>query len=88
MTWKAKADCRDMGPDYFYQPRRMPDVMWKLHSKRAKEICSDCEVQDVCYNTAELTQERNGIWGGVDFEESAKERRRQSKRISALKLKK
>lgn len=87
-SWEAKADCRDMGPDLFFQPSRMPDAMWLIQKERAIRICVECKVQDDCYNAAVANGERNGIWGGVDFEESARERRRQGKRISALKLKK
>ncbi len=87
-TWKAKADCRDMGPDLFFQSSRMPDAMWLIQKERAKRICVECKVQDDCYSTAVANGERNGIWGGVDFEETARERKRQRRQIYALKLKK
>lgn len=68
--WIEESACRDLGSDLFFSYR-------KVDIAAAKAICRGCPVQARCLKVA-LADEINmdGVWGGYDFDERAKLRRR------------
>jgi WhiB family redox-sensing transcriptional regulator len=56
--WMEKAACRGESPSLFFPPSG-------IVSKRAKAICSSCEVQVQCLAYAMSTPDLVGTWGGT-----------------------
>lgn len=63
--WQESAACLgDPNPDaWFPEGRHAP----RDEAKRAKKLCLTCPVSDTCFTQALERDEREGIWGGVDF---------------------
>lgn len=61
--WFAAAACRGTDPNLFFAERRgesLPD---------AKAVCRGCEVRAECLDYALVSNEKYGIWGGLDERE-------------------
>lgn len=62
VEWQEQANCKDADPDLFF-PRKGQST------KKAKEICTNCEVQEECLDFSidviEGTAQEFGIWGGA-----------------------
>ncbi len=63
--WMAAAACRDEPTETFFPDRG-------VSTRRARELCAGCEVQEECLAYAMADTELIGWWGGT----STKERRR------------
>lgn len=68
--WIEDSACRTLGSDLFFSYQ-------KTDIAKAKAVCRNCPVRTQCLNVA-LADEINmdGIWGGLDFDERAKLRRK------------
>ena len=67
--WRDKALCREHGNNvFFFEMRRgqSPKAI-REHIDHAINICISCEVRLQCLNFAIQSEERYGVWGGVDF---------------------
>lgn len=63
--WQESAACLgDENPDAWWpEGRHTP----RNESMRAKKLCLACPVAQQCFDMAMASEEREGIWGGVDF---------------------
>lgn len=81
--WQDAAACREedlilfFGPDGERQPER------EIRERKAKAVCADCPVRVECLNYAISRPEKYGVWGGLNEEERAAERRRRMRRANA-----
>lgn len=81
--WQDAAACRGediglfFGPDGERQPER------EIRERKAKSICARCPVQTECLEYALSRPEKYGVWGGLNEEERASERRRRMRRANA-----
>ncbi len=65
LSWQDYANCRGADADLFFPERG-------ASTRKAKAICTACEVKDECLDFAIQNGEKFGIWGGM----SERERRR------------
>ncbi|HEY5650735.1 MAG TPA: WhiB family transcriptional regulator [Acidimicrobiia bacterium] len=65
LSWQDYANCRGADADLFFPERG-------ASTRRAKSICSACDVRMDCLEYALINGEKFGIWGGM----SERERRR------------
>lgn len=65
LSWQDYANCRGADADLFFPERG-------ASTRKAKAICTACEVKDDCLDFAIQNGEKFGIWGGM----SERERRR------------
>lgn len=83
VSWQDRAACRGMdelpffGPDGESRPER------EIREAKAKVICASCPVQVQCLDYALGKSITHGIWGGLNEEEQARERRRRTRRRDA-----
>jgi WhiB family redox-sensing transcriptional regulator len=81
-TWQDSAECRGenlalfFGPDGERQPER------ELREEIAKEICGWCPVRTQCLDYAVSRPEKYGVYGGMNEDERASERRRRMRRAA------
>lgn len=61
--WEAAA-CRQVDPDLFFPVGHSPG--WLKQIKQAKKVCARCPVKQACLEWALSTDQRFGIWGGLD----------------------
>lgn len=63
--WQESAACLgDENPDAWWpEGRHTP----RDEARRAKKLCLACPVADTCFTKALERDEREGIWGGIDF---------------------
>jgi len=69
--WREDASCRGHDLSLFF-----PDEGDLDGIERAKEICADCPVKDLCLSYAVETNQTEGIWGGATKQERRRLRRR------------
>ncbi len=79
-AWVKDAACRGIHGVHF------PDAPlntqeYKQQVAFAQSICARCPVQQPCLELALSNREREGVWGGIEFEASARGRRRLAIRI-------
>jgi hypothetical protein len=60
LEWQRDALCSQTDPEAFF-----PDQ--ERGGGDAKKICKLCPVKQDCFDYAVSNNERNGIWGGIDF---------------------
>lgn len=65
LAWQDDANCMGANADLFFPERG-------ASTRKAKQICGECEVQVECLEYAIANGEKFGIWGGL----SERERRR------------
>lgn len=65
LAWQDEANCMGANADLFFPERG-------ASTRKAKQICAECEVQVECLEYAIANGEKFGIWGGL----SERERRR------------
>ncbi|MFB9248458.1 WhiB family transcriptional regulator [Sphaerisporangium melleum] len=79
-AWTDRAACQGedlvlfFGPDGERQPER------DIRERKAKAICAVCPVRRDCLNYALTRPERSGLYGGLNEDERASERRRRMRR--------
>lgn len=81
--WMADAACIDEDPNLFFPPVTQPGRRLKPgraaaeQTRQAKAVCRRCDVQGACLAFAMETDERFGIWGGLNEHERDELRRRE-----------
>ena len=68
LWWQVDASCQDQDPDLFFPNRG-------ASTRKAKQICSECTVQEHCLEYAIVNAEKFGIWGGLSERERRKIRK-------------
>lgn len=73
-SWRRFALCRDTDPELFFPVGATGYALIQI--ERAKQVCSECPVQQACLDYALETNQDCGIWGGTSEEERRVLRRR------------
>jgi WhiB family transcriptional regulator, redox-sensing transcriptional regulator len=71
LAWQDDANCRGANADLFFPERG-------ASTRRAKSICSQCQVRDDCLEFALRHGEKFGIWGGLSERERRKIRKQRA----------
>ncbi len=77
------AACRGMDALLFFGPDGEPRAEREIREAKAKAVCAPCPVQAQCLDYALGNSIMHGIWGGLNQEERARERRRRAHRPGA-----
>jgi len=83
VSWQDMAACTGMdvllffGPDGEQRPER------EIREAKAKAVCASCPAQAQCLDYALGNSIVHGIWGGLNAEDRARERRRRARRPDA-----
>jgi WhiB family redox-sensing transcriptional regulator len=77
VSWQDRAACRDMDV-LFFGPDGEPRPEREIREAEAKKVCVSCPVRRQCLDYALGNSIKHGIWGGLDQEERARERRRRA----------
>ena len=72
------AACRDADPGLFFPAEDETAAARYSRQAKAMAVCAGCPVRARCYQAAAGRREPWGVWGGADFEESRRERRRRA----------
>ena len=83
MSWHDRAACRGMDALLFFGPDGEPRPEREIREAKAKAVCQLCPVRAQCLDYALRNSIRHGIWGGLNYEERARERRRRARRPDA-----
>lgn len=75
MSWHKQAACRDL-PSVWWFPEPHTTM---LEIAAARNTCKTCEVKAQCLEYALAANEQYGLWGGMDFDERRRERRKRMK---------
>jgi WhiB family redox-sensing transcriptional regulator len=67
----------------FFGPDREPRPQRQIREAKAKAVCASCPVQAHCLDYALENSIKYGIWGGLNEEERAQERRSRAHRPDA-----
>lgn len=67
--WQLDAACAGLDTAMFYQADNERGASVRRREARAKAICADCPVIDVCLRTALRNHEPFGVWGGMSPDE-------------------
>jgi len=78
--WTNDAACKGLDPNLFYTEPDEPDA-----EVEPKRICNGCPVKQECLNHALATNEKFGIWGGLNEVERKKLRRTMKKKPVSIK---
>lgn len=76
MSWQDRAACGGMEALLFFGPDNEPRSAREIREAKAKAVCQLCPVRSQCLDYALRNSIRHGIWGGLNEEERARERRR------------
>jgi WhiB family redox-sensing transcriptional regulator len=58
--WRLRASCRGLDPALFF-----PEDEEGQGAERAQQVCATCPVREQCLQTALVTKEAYGVWGGT-----------------------
>ena len=78
--WIDRAACAGLDPTLFFGFENETEEESRAREAKAKGICVGCPVADDCLEFALATNQRFGIWGGLDAGERASELRRRAAR--------
>ncbi len=78
MSWQARAVCAGMHAQLFFAPDGERPQEREIREAKAKAVCALCPVRAQCLDYALRNSIRYGIWGGLNKEERARERRRRA----------
>lgn len=70
--WQSDAACAGLDTAMFYQADRERGASMRRREARAKAVCANCRVIDVCLRTALRNHEPFGVWGGMSPHERAR----------------
>jgi WhiB family transcriptional regulator, redox-sensing transcriptional regulator len=82
VSWQDRAACRGMEM-LFHGPDDEPPPEREIREAKAKEVCRQCPVRMPCLDFALSNSIKHGIWGGLNEQERARERRRRTRRPDA-----
>ena len=83
MSWLAGAACRGMDAPLFFGPDDETRPEREIREAKAKAVCQLCLVRGQCLDFAIGNSVGYGVWGGLNQEERARERRRRVRRRRA-----
>lgn len=76
MSWQDGAACMGMDAQLFFGPDGERAEGREIREAKAKAICARCHARAQCLDYAFGNSIKDGIWGGLNREERARERRR------------
>ena len=79
MSWLDRAACQGMDAPLFFGPDQEARPEREIREAKAKAVCKLCPVLMPCLDYALRNSIRYGIWGGLNGEERARERRRRAR---------
>lgn len=82
VAWKQYGLCNDSAPDRWFADGHTG--VGRRHKQEARALCQACPVRARCLAEAIDSDERFGMWGGVDMESQDPERLRKAKLEAAL----
>ncbi len=82
-SWQDRAACTGMDRRLFFGPDDEPRPDREIREAKAKAVCKRCPVRVQCLDYALRHSIRHGIWGGLNEEERARERRRRARKPDA-----
>ncbi len=62
VPWEEQARCNQYDPEIFFDPRARSE-------RKAKSVCSRCEVREDCLAFALSSRTEFGVWGGLNGKE-------------------
>lgn len=71
LSWQDQSSCRGADADLFFPERG-------ASTRKAKAICTACNVREQCLEFAIQQSEKFGIWGGLSERERRKIRKERS----------
>jgi WhiB family redox-sensing transcriptional regulator len=71
LNWQSTGACRSVGAQADFYPPMHPERKHErlARERRAKSVCASCPVQVQCLEHAIATDERYGVWGGLNQDE-------------------
>jgi WhiB family redox-sensing transcriptional regulator len=85
-SWQTQAACRGESLVLFFGPQGERQPERDVRERKAKAICAQCPVRRECLTYALSVPEKNGLWGGLNEDERASERRRRMRRAGTARL--
>ncbi|WP_082359870.1 WhiB family transcriptional regulator [Rhodococcus opacus] len=73
--WQLQARCRRLGTASFFAPDGETAGERARRERRAKQICSSCDVRPQCLAHAMQISETYGVWGGTTERQRKRDRR-------------
>jgi WhiB family transcriptional regulator, redox-sensing transcriptional regulator len=83
VSWQARAACGGLAARLFFGPDGERPQEREIREAKAVTICASCPVRARCLDYALRNSIKHGIWGGLNKEQRARERRRQAGRPHA-----
>lgn len=83
MSWQGRAACAGMDARVFFGADGEGSSEREIREAKAKTICARCPVCLQCLDYALSNSIKHGIWGGLNQEERARQRRRRVRRPRA-----
>ncbi len=77
------AACGGTTAELFFGPEGETPQQREIREAKAVAVCAACPVRAQCLDYALRNSMRDGIWGGLNREERARERRRRAGRLRA-----
>jgi WhiB family redox-sensing transcriptional regulator len=81
MSWQDRVACAGIDARLFFGPDGEPWQERDIREAKAKAVCARCPVRVQCLDYALGNSIKHGIWGGLNQEERARERRRRARTI-------
>jgi WhiB family transcriptional regulator, redox-sensing transcriptional regulator len=78
--WWELAACRSTDPELFFPVSQVGPARRQLD--RAKAVCADCRVRQLCLDYALSTRQVHGVWGGLTEEERLAESAQREHQLS------
>lgn len=79
VEWQEQALCRKYENTIFFGDDGESELEKQTREAHAKSICKDCPVLDPCLEFALETNQKYGIWGGLNSKERASLKRRRAR---------
>lgn len=83
MNWPDGGACSVRDVPLFFAPDGEGEAEREIREAKARALCGSCLVRAKCLEYALRNSIRYGIWGGLNGEERAQERRRRARRSYA-----
>ena len=80
LDWQEQAECRHYDNVLFFGPDQGESELEKqTREAEAKAVCRQCPVIEPCLEFAMETNQKYGIWGGMNDKERASLKRRRAR---------
>lgn len=77
--WQEEAACRPIGNAVFFGDDGESELERQAREHQAKAICATCPVLEPCLEFALETNQKYGVWGGLNDKERASLKRRRAR---------